>query len=307
MNDNSCITSTNDCVQYLGLKIRFAKLYSWLDTFKGQEIDCISQICAFMSTHLESISGTVSGTFETVGKGVSLESGMYGSYIGFPRLTFKLPNCGLDFECTIRINPCTLHPDSSTNMHYSKIWVNLNPFEQFRMDGKNMKELRRETRQVCGTLAESIGHIYGLSCADLVNCSMPGSDDPYWVSIESALIAPEEFDEEVAESLFAFKDRERFLNSYQKSPVTRRAMADVAEWVYDTDVDNPLKFIKDNKDENTEWKVGMSPEARVLYVQRNTDSFFEIVGIGQTWPPSDNIRMVDKIFLPMVSGLIAAL
>jgi hypothetical protein len=108
--------------------------------------------------------------------------------------------------------------------------------------------------------------------------------------------------------LFISDDKEKFLQLFNNSPLAQTIMADIVKWVYgETDINDPLTYIKNHKDADTAWRVGKSSEARIFYAQRNTDNFFQILGVGDTFKPEDGIASVDKILSPTIAGLIAAL
>ena len=58
-----------------------------------------------------------------------------------------------------------------------------------------------------------------------------------------------------------------FSKLFKESPTAQRAMADVAGWAYETQVDDPLTFIRNKKDDEIEWNVAESQEASVFYIQ----------------------------------------
>ena len=107
------------------------------------------------------------------------------------------------------------------------------------------------------------------------------------------------------ESLFIIGDKDKFIKLFKESNVAKNSMADVAEWLFDRDVTDPLQFVRETKSAEVDWKVMRSSKASVFYGQRNTDNYFHIVGVGRTETPGEDLLAIDNSFLPHVASLVA--
>lgn len=292
-------------VNYIGFKIRFAKLYACIVPECEEKNGCYSKIFEMLSKKYSSIEALVDGKF-MAGK-IELKDGKYGNFIELPKLLFVLPKGGIEVKCNIRINSCNQKDESDGYKHQSKIWVNITNKKEFELNGSTVHNLLKETRRFCDDLAKEVGSYYSQAISEIINKSTPNTDESYWASLESVLMSSDEANQTGVESLFIVGDKKKFLKLFQKSPTAQRAMADVAEWAYEKEVKNPLEFIKKNKNDDVNWKVGISPDARIFYVKRNTDEFFHVVGVGKNLLASNDVAFVDNILLPNVAGLVAAL
>lgn len=293
-------------INYVGFKSRFAKLYSWIDEKCIATADSYSQLCANLTSKLSDIEGYINGDF--LEGNVALKDGKYGNFLGYPVLNFTLPDRKEQIQCQLRINPCTPNEESDGYRHRSKIWVNIANKNKFNLDGNSVHELLRISRSISKGIATLVGTHYLLALSALCGLPVQEIDESYYASLESILMAPEDTKQEGIESLFYTGEKKHFMRLFQNSPKAQRAMKDVTEWTYDkSDIVDPIKFIKANKDKDTELKVGYGNNARILYFRRNNDNFFQVTGVGHTIDDKPDIVSLDQILLPNVASLISAL
>lgn len=285
--------------EYVGFKIRFAKLYHWIDIRQEERIDYFNRICNFLSERINEIERAVGITFFGDTKRVIRDSGKYGSFLEFPNFSSSILKNPVNIEGNIRINPCIASVDE--NGRHSKIWVNANNTlkNTDTFDSQTIHRLLKLVRKSCKDIAEEVGRHYIEACDNLPEI------ETYWISIETVIMSEKSAQTKGIESLFIIGDKDRFMELFKDSTVAKQSMADVAKWLFDRDVTNPLKFVRETKSEDVDWKVMKSSRASVFYGQRNTDDFFHIVGVGKPETPQHDLAAIDSSFLPYVASLVA--
>ena len=289
-----------DKIHYSGFKIRFAKLYDWIDNIEPSqnEVEYVEgEVCPFFTKNLSNIAKELGIEFEK-DLPTSYVDGQYGNYIGFPPFHHKN---GCEVIGRIRINPCMASFNNGGSRHYSKIWCIAESKGKISADGKDVSQLLKSTRDFCDKVSRTVGEYY------LSFFSKALDVEEYWTSIESVVISDSDSRKKGIESLFIVDDKKRFLELYNKSSAPKRSLSDIAEWLYSKEIEDPLTFITGQGDMDVEWRVIQDPDVDVLYAQKNTDDYLHLIGVGISKTKKEDILEIDKAFLPQVATLITVL